>query len=162
MKLFHNSQSITTMTGLVVAKEKGLALVGSNCQFPGFSTGLNCCHRTAAGFSEKWWEITTQTLWSESHCTLFWQLVWYSNPSGNWTAILIGIPMLSFCYQVSFPTSSSMSKQEYLLSIPFFFWMRTQHTQGVPLLLGWVYNLTTVNTSSRATSHSCVSYDHNI
>lgn len=58
-KLFHSSPSITTMTGLVVVKAKGLALFGSKCQLPGFPTGLDCHHITAVGISEKWWEITT-------------------------------------------------------------------------------------------------------
>lgn len=161
-RLFHSGLSITTMTELVVAKEKGLALVGSNCQFPGFSTGPDCCHRTAAGIFEKWWEITTWTLWTERHCTLFWHPVWYSSPSGNWTAILIGIPPLSLCYQqVSFPPSST-SQQEDFLSIPIIFLgENSAHTgcSSAPQMED--YN-NSEHFWSWATLHSCLSYDHDI
>lgn len=160
-KLFHSGLSITTMTGQVVGEAKDLALSGSNCQFPGFSAELHCCHRAAAGISEKWWEITTWTSWSESHCVLFWQPVWYSSPSGNWTAILIGIAVLRLCYQhVSF-LSSSTSQQQHSFSIPIIFLGENSAHTGCSS-----DGCTTSNSSehfwSRATSHSCVSYDHDI
>lgn len=149
-KLSHSGPSITTMTGLVVAKAKGLAPVGSNCQSLGFSTRLDCRHTTAEGISEKWWEITTWTSWSESHCTLFWQLVRCSSPSGNWTAILIGIPVLGLCYQqVSFlPTSTS--HQEHLFSIlNIFLGENSAYTGCATAPEMCVQPVTTVNTSDQ-------------
>ena len=149
-KLFHSGPSITTMTGLVVVKAKDLALLGSNCQLPGFPTALDSRRRTAVGISEKRWETTTWTLKNESHCILFWQPVWYSSSSGNWTTILTGSPVLSLCYQqVSFPPNST-SQQEHLftLFLWFFWWDLSIHGVCCCFPDGLcVQPITTVNTS---------------